>query len=109
MKKLLLALALLSLSGCAVVDAVLMTKYDPNEYRTITEIRAEARQSKDECNNPSSSAANAVSIARKTSFFVVYSENIPRNQDGFKASKSLDEIAQGLATRYQGKDPVSPV
>lgn len=110
MKKLLaLCVAIGALNGCTIIDAYLMTKYDPNEYRIITEIRTDAGRSKAECANPLISATNAVAIASKTSLFVNYSENIPRNDDGFKAAKSLNEIAQGLSIRYQGSDTVSPV
>ena len=108
MKKLLISvLAIGGLNGCTVIDAFLMTKYDPSEYRIITEIRTDANHAKNECSNPITSAVNAVSLANKTALFQNYSENIPRNENGFKAAKSLNEIAQGLAQRYQGKDSVN--
>lgn len=103
-----LSLILSTLSGCAIVDAFLMTKYDPNEYRIITEIRTDAGHYKNECANPILSQTNAVSIANKTALFQNYSESIPRNTEGFKASKSLNEIAQGLAERYSKGETVSP-
>jgi hypothetical protein len=110
MKKLLVSvLAIGVLNGCTVIDAFLMTKYDPSEYRIITEIRTDANQAKSECSNPLTSSVNAVSLASKTALFQNYSENIPRNENGFRAAKALNEIAQGLSQRYQGKDPVSPI
>jgi hypothetical protein len=104
-----LSLILSTLSGCAIVDAFLMTKYDPNEYRIITEIRTDASHYKNECANPILSPANAIGIANKTALFQNYSESIPRNDDGFKASKSLNEIAQGLVEKYTKGETVSPV
>ena len=102
MRKLLLVIALCAvLPGCAVWDAYNMTKYDPNEYRIITEIRTEARQFKKECDNPLLSRPNAWAMADKTELFEVYSENVPNNNNTIKASKELNSIAQGLADSYR--------
>ena len=88
------------LSSCAVYDAVTMTGFDPNEYRIITEIRVDAAYYKDGCANPLIAQTNAVAMARKTELYQVYSEQIPNNDDSYKAATSLNEIAQGLAKRY---------
>ena len=106
MKKLLLSLVIL-LSGCTVLDAYLMTKYDPNEYQLVTDIRAEARQFKTQCDDAVISKFNAGKIAYDTQLFVLYSEHIPRNENLITASKALDVIAQGLANQYKN-DKVSP-
>ena len=107
MKRLALLLVPL-LASCAVYDAVTMTGFDPNEYRIITEIRVDANHYKDACANPLLAQVNAVAMARKTDLFEAYSEQIPNNADGYKASTSLNEIAQGLAKRYD-TPPVSPL
>ena len=99
MKRLALLLVPL-LSSCAVYDAITMTGFDPNEYRIITEIRVDASYYKDGCANPLLAQTNAVAIARKTELFEVYSEQIPNNNDSYKAAKNLNEIAQGLSKRY---------
>ena len=88
------------LSSCAVYDAVTMTGFDPNEYRIITEIRADAAYYKAGCANPLIAQTNAMAMARKTELYQIYSEQIPNNDDSFKAATSLNEIAQGLAKRY---------
>ena len=98
--KRLIVLLLPLLSSCAVYDAITMTGFDPNEYRIITEIRVDANHYKDACANPLIAQTNAVAIANKTDLFEMYSEQIPGNDDGYKAAKSLNEIAQGLAKRY---------
>ena len=72
MKQIVLSLLMLTLSGCAVVDAYLMTHYDPNEYKTITEIRAEAQQFKNQCDDAVASQINAVKVATDTQYFVLY-------------------------------------
>ena len=88
------------LSSCAVYDAVMMTGFDPNEYRIITEIRVDASHYKTQCSNPLLAQSNAVAMANKTDLFEVYSEQIPNNTDSYKAATSLNEIAQGLVKRY---------
>ena len=100
MKRLLVLLAVAGLNGCAVFDAIMMTNYDPNEYLLITQIRVDAGQYKKQCGNHLVASVNAVAIANKTELFETYSEQIPNNANGIKASKSLNEIAQGLANSY---------
>jgi len=107
MKYISVILSAVALSGCAVVDAYLMTHYDPNEYKTITEIRAEAQQFKNQCDDAVASQINAVKVATDTQYFVLYSEHIPRNDNMIAASKDLHDIAQGLADQYS-KAKVSP-
>jgi hypothetical protein len=108
MKKLLIALSAVSLlSGCALYDAYMMTGFDTNEYRIITEIRTDAGLYKRQCANRDLSQANATLIAEKTQLFQNYSEEIPRNKNGINASTKLHEIAHGLVERYQSPGPVS--
>ena len=106
--KRLIVLLLPLLSSCAVYDAITMTGFDPNEYRIITEIRVDANHYKDACANPLIAQTNAVAMAYKTDLFEIYSEQIPGNDDGYKAAKSLNEIAQGLTRRYD-MPPVPPL
>jgi len=108
MKKLLISLAITMLSGCSVLDAYLMTHYDPNEYQLITNIRAEAQQFKNQCDDATVSKTNATKLAINTQFFVLYSEHIPRNVDVIGASKDLHVLAQGLVDQYNKSDKVSP-
>jgi type IV pilus biogenesis protein CpaD/CtpE len=107
MKKLLLILAVALLPGCAAVDAYLM-KYDTNEYRVISEIRADANEYKAACTNELLSNTNAVAMATKTQFFVFYAEYIPHNDPVKAASIELNKIAQGLKDQYT-KGKVSPM
>ena len=100
MKKIIIIATALALNGCAIYDALMMTKYDPNEYLLITQIRTDAQQYKKQCENHMLAATNAVNISNKTELFAIYSEQIPNNENGVKASKSLNEIAQGLEKAY---------
>lgn len=109
MRKLLVIGSLCSLlSGCALVDAYFMTHYDPNEYKIITDIRANAQVYKSQCDDAVQSKANAINMANQTQLFVLYSEHIPKNDLLISASKDLHTIAQGLADQYSKFDKVSP-
>ena len=108
MKKLLALVAVLSLNGCALYDAYMMAPYDSNEYLLITEIRTTAVQYRRQCDNPVLAPQNAQAISAKTELYEKYSELIPRNDNGYRASRALNEIAQGLNTAYS-KGSVSPV
>ena len=100
MKRIFLAAFALSLTSCALWDAYMMAPYDANEYMQITEIRALAGQYRKQCDNPILAPANAQAIANKTDLFEKYEELIPRNDNGYKAARALNEIAQGLNTAY---------
>ena len=107
MKKLIsLVAVVLSLNGCAVYDAYMMTGFDGNEYQLITQVRVDANKFKDQCGDVNLSVANANTIAYETKTFQFYSEEIPRNSNGINASKSLNDIAQGLVDRYKTTAPV---
>ena len=108
MKKFILIPLLFALNGCALVDAYLMTHYDPNEYQIITGVRLQAQQSKTQCDDAAVSKTNAARITSDTQMFVLYSEHIPRNKDLIDASKNLHDIAKGLNDQYNKNDKVSP-
>lgn len=108
MKKLMLVPLLFVLSGCALVDAYLMTKYDPNEYQLITSVRLQAQQAKEQCSDVAISKNNSIKVTSDTQLFMLYSEHIPRNKDMIDASKNLHDIAKGLSDQYAKSDKVSP-
>lgn len=101
MKKLAILLAVSLLNGCALWNAYMMSGFDPNEYMLITQIRVDSQTYKTQCSNAILAETNAASIAAKTNLFEKYSEKIPYNENSYNASKSLNEIAQGLAKAYE--------
>jgi len=108
MKRISLILSVFALSGCAVWDAYFMAPYDANEYMLITEIRTNAAIYREQCANPVLAPQNAQAMANRTLLYERYEENIPRNENGLKAARALNEISQGLNTAYV-KGTVSPV
>lgn len=107
MRRILLTLSVLSLSGCALFDAYFMAPYDANEYMLITEIRTNAVQYRRQCDNPLIATQNAQAMANRTELYERYEEHIPRNENGLKAARALNEISQGLNNQYL-KGTVSP-
>ena len=97
------------LSSCAVYDAVMLTGFDPSEYRIIAEIRTDASVYYNACDNALLSQTNAESLAHKTLLFQNYSEDIPNNKNTIQASKDLNAIAQGLVARYKQDSAVPPL
>jgi hypothetical protein len=108
MKRIFVVAFALSLTSCALWDAYMMAPYDANEYLQITEIRASAGQYRKQCDNSVMAPVNAQVVANRTDLFEKYEELIPRNDNGYRAARALNEIAQGLNTAYT-KGPVSPV
>jgi hypothetical protein len=108
MKRIVLVLSTVLLSSCAVWDAYFMAPYDANEYMLITQIRTDAIQYRRQCNNPVMAQVNAEAMANRTELYERYEEHIPRNENGLKAARALNEIAQGLNGAYV-KGSVSPV
>jgi hypothetical protein len=106
MKKISVVMIALFLNGCAVWDAIFMAPYDANEYLLITEIRVDAGQYREQCANPVMAPVNATAMSRKTNLYEKYSEQIPRNENGYKSAQAINQIAQGLDAAY-GKGTVS--
>ena len=109
MKFLLMATLLTLTSGCTLIDSYLMTKYDPNEYKLITDIRANSQIYKTQCEDQIQSKINAGQIRNNTRMFVLYSEHIPRNTEVYNSAKEVDNMAKGIADLYAKSDKVSPV
>ena len=112
MKKLLIVLAIISLQGCATIEAVKivrawnMAKFDNAEYSQINSIRTVANLGAAKCGT-----ADVVPIVEVLYYKSVelknYSASIPHNDETVKMSGELAEIIKGLNERYHGKEPVS--
>lgn len=113
MKKLLIVLAVVSLSGCATIQQTTlyrawnMAKFDNNEYSQINSIRTVANLGAAKCGTP-----EVVPVVDNLYYKSVelknYSASIPNNDETVKMSGELAEIIKGLNARYHDKEPVSP-
>ena len=112
MKKLLIVLAIISLQGCAAIEAVKvvrawnMAKFYNAEYSQINSIRTVANLGAAKCGT-----ADVVPIVEVLYYKSVelknYSASIPFNEETVKMSGELAEIIKGLNVRYHDKEPVS--
>ena len=112
MKKLLIVLAIISLQGCAAIEAVKvvrawnMAKFDNAEYSQINSIRTVANLGAAKCGTPEVLPV-VDSLYYKSVEFKNYSASIPFNEETVKMSGELAEIIKGLNVRYHDKEPVS--
>jgi len=107
MKKLLLAVVIATLSGCATIDAYFMARFDNNEYALVNNIRTTADLGLASCGTP-----DAVTVANqlyaKSTELKNYSASIPHNDITITMTQDLLVIAKELSDRYAGTEPISP-
>jgi len=99
MKTLLIALSLLVLSGCAVVDKFLIAPFDSNEYALVNMLRTSSIQMKSNCSNLSREEVNqlySVALTLKN-----YSEYLPKNDQTIKPVGVTYQMVSELKTRYE--------
>ena len=99
MKKTIISLILVtSLSGCALVDAYLMAKYDSTEYALVNKVKTKADLALEDCKDQEKSKVNADKLYFTAVEFKNFAQNIPRNEDTTKLAGNLVDLTK------QGKD-----
>ncbi len=108
MKKLIL-IGLLSstLSGCALIDAYLMAKYDTTEYSLVNRIKTQADLAVDDCKDVAKSKQNADNLYVTAVELRNFSVNIPRNEDTAKLAGNLVELTKQGKEQYVKNPNVS--
>ena len=89
MKRLLIVCAIFALSGCAVIDAYFMAKYDTNEYALINDIKTKAQVAEENCSNNLLVTTQVNELYIKSLEFKNFAAHIPRNEDSVKLSNKL--------------------
>ena len=89
MKRVLLVCAIFALSGCAVIDAYFMAKYDTNEYALINDIKTKAQVAEENCSNNLLVTTQVNELYIKSLEFKNFATHIPRNEDSIKLSNKL--------------------
>ena len=106
MKKILIISILLLLSGCSILEAYRMARFDNNEYMLINTIRTQANLGASKCGTP-----EIVGVVDNIWFKTVelrnYSESIPNNNETVKMSQELANIVKGLSVRYHSGEETS--
>jgi len=107
MKKILLALAILSLNGCALVDAYFMAKYDTNEYALVNSVKTKAHVAQADCNDRAKTLVNVNDIYVTTYQFRNFTYHIPRNDDATKMAEKLLKLSLDTKDYYAKNEKVS--
>jgi hypothetical protein len=105
MKTLLMALSLIVLSGCAVVDRFIIAPFDPNEYALVNSLRSTSIQVKPNCSNISRDEVNQLyNIALNLKN---YSQYLPRNDQTIKPVNTTYQMVSELKTRYNKENKLN--
>lgn len=97
---------LILLSGCALLTSYEL-KFDPIEYKAITDIRTSANLAKNKCDDPVEIKNQSNLISIQTLSFMNYEQYIPYNDNARDAAIELDQIVRGLRDQYKKNIPVS--
>ncbi len=104
MKKLAIIFVFL-LSGCSVVQAYFMAKYDPVEHSMINDIRTTAELA--DCKDVASMKNTAYRLYSVGTAFRNYSNSIPDNEPATIIADNLLIIIKGVNNKYQNSTEVS--
>lgn len=92
MKKIALIIMVSLLSGCAVIDAYFMAKFDNKEYALINKIRTVAQLSQEYCDHSPTIKTKYVELKELNTEFINYTQHIPRNPEANKLAKQMGEL-----------------
>lgn len=108
MKKLLLVSVFL-LSGCSLVDAYLMAKYDTNEYALVNSVKTKSFIAQEDCKDRAKTLIHVDSIYEKSVEFKNFTFHIPHNEDAQKMSEKLVKLTTDTKEYYQKNEKVSEI
>lgn len=103
MKKLLLCSVVL-LSGCSLVDAYFMAKYDTTEHALINRIGVHAAIYKDDCADHDKTKTNAAQLLVVAKELKNFSEHLPNNELTIKLVVPIHTMVEDLNKRYTEKE-----
>lgn len=109
MRKILIALGVLCLSGCTLVDSYLLAHYDTNEYALINDIRAKSFVSVSDCKQYDTTVNNLKQIYLDSYRFLGFTKYTPRNDDAAKMGEKLFALSKGAKEYYDTHDKVSEI
>jgi LAS superfamily LD-carboxypeptidase LdcB len=96
MKKIALAFLVMSLSGCALIDAYFMAKYDTNEYALINKIRTTAQIAQKSCDKPLEVKPQINDIIYTSTELRNFTQHIPRNPEAYKMAGQMVELSEQI-------------
>lgn len=103
MKQLLIAIALVSLTGCSTIKEWIPVRWDANQSHSITTIQQTTRNF--DCK--ADIAQQSKSLANQIDWFIIYAESKP-TRDVISPAKHMNDTVKELVER-SSKGPVSPM
>jgi hypothetical protein len=98
LKTIAISSVVLTLSGCAVIDAYFQAKYDNIEYALVNKIRSVSEIAVDSCKDQEISKENFENLYYISVELKNYAQHTPRNESAYKITNNLLELSK------QGKD-----
>jgi hypothetical protein len=109
MKKLLPLLFVSLLSGCTLLDAYFMAKYDTNEYFIVNDIKTKAQVAEENCSNQLLVVTQVNELYIKALEFKNFTTHIPRNKDTDNMSTKLLTLTKDTKDYFNKAEKISPI
>ena len=109
MKKLLPLAFVVLLSGCTLLDAYFMAKYDTTEYALVNEIKTKAQVAEENCSNHLLVVTQVNELYIKSLEFKNFTLHIPRNKDADNMSTKLLTLTKDTRDYFNKAEKISPI
>jgi hypothetical protein len=109
MKKLIPLTFVVLLSGCTLLDAYFMAKYDTNEYFIVNDIKTKAQVAEENCSNQLLVITQVNELYIKALEFKNFTSHIPRNKDTDNMSTKLLTLTKDTRDYFNKAEKISPI
>jgi len=109
MKKILPLTFVVLLSGCTLLDAYFMAKYDTTEYALVNEIKTKAQVAEENCGNHILVVTQVNELYIKSLEFKNFTLHIPRNKDADNMSTKLLTLTKDTRDYFNKAEKISPI
>jgi len=109
MKKLMPLTFVVLLSGCTLLDAYFMAKYDTNEYFIVNDIKTKAQVAEENCSNQLLVVTQVNELYIKALEFKNFTTHIPRNKDADNMSTKLLTLTKDTRDYFNKAEKISPI
>lgn len=110
MKKIIIGLSIVLLSGCSSLqtayDSYFMAGYDNQEYVLINKIRTTAELAQSDCNDYSKAKVEFTNLQRLNKEFKNFTQYIPRNPEAYKMAVQMEDLIDQGTKTYNDKSSV---
>jgi hypothetical protein len=97
------------LSGCTLLDAYFMAKYDTNEYFIVNDIKTKAQVAEENCSNQLLVITQVNELYIKALEFKNFTSHIPRNKDTDNMSTKLLTLTKDTRDYFNKSEKISPI